>query len=191
MSNENDSRFAAAEQPKSGHGSALPERVRRDRPPARSGGRDSYTIGGDGGGADRAGALPEMPQRLSTPRRRAVDVSGREPKSDISSDPMFRRLQRQVSELEREVAVATRLAETKSEDTGTAVADARWSCSACGSLLGFYNSKEDVLRVRYKDHMLYVRVGVGGFVQVICRGCGAVNIQEYVESVGDSDTEEG
>lgn len=105
---------------------------------------------------------------------------------DLSTDPAFRRLQRQVAELEREVSVATRKAEEGSDESGSAVADARWSCSACGSLLGFYDPREDVLRVRYKDHMMYVRVGIGGFVQVICRGCGAVNTQEYVEEIAGS-----
>lgn len=120
-------------------------------------------------------------ESLQNQRRRVVDVS------DLSSDPVFRRLQRQVAELEREVSVASRRPSGSSEDSGSAVSDARWSCSACGSLLGFYDPTEDVLRVRYKDHMLYVRVGIGGFVQVICRGCGAVNTQEYVASVEGSE----
>jgi len=132
--------------------------------------------------------VSEVQGGLPRRRRRAVDVGDqdRDRDRDLSTDPAFRRLQRQVSELEREVSIAARrAAETGSEETGSVVADARWSCSSCGSLLGFYDPREDVLRVRYKDHMLYVKVGEGGFVQVICRGCGAVNTQEYVEEIDD------
>ena len=134
--------------------------------------------------------MPEMRDGVSARGRRVVDMSERR-STDLSSDPVFRRLQRQVAELEREVSIAARSTEGGSESSGSAVSDARWSCSACGSLLGFYDPKEDVLRVRYKDHMLYVRVGAGGFVQVICRGCGAVNTQEYVDEVDGSPSGEG
>lgn len=118
-------------------------------------------------------------------------MAERERGGDLSTDPAFRRLQRQVAELEREISIAARSSEERSEESGAAVADARWSCSSCGSLLGFYDPREDVLRVRYKDHMLYVRVGVGGFVQVICRGCGAVNTQEYVAEIAEPGGEAG
>jgi hypothetical protein len=65
------------------------------------------------------------------------------------------------------------------ERKGRVISDAAWKCKKCSSLLGFYDVATDVLRIRYKEHSAYIRVGQGGFVQLICRGCGDINTQEY------------
>jgi hypothetical protein len=39
------------------------------------------------------------------------------------------------------------------------VKDARWNCQKCGTLLAWYDPEKDMLRIRYKDHILYSRVG--------------------------------
>lgn len=57
--------------------------------------------------------------------------------------------------------------------------DAIWQCKKCQYFLGFYDIRSEILRVRYKEHLMYVRVGQGGFVQVFCRSCGEANTQEY------------
>lgn len=113
--------------------------------------------------------------------------------SDFEIDPKaFSRLQRQVSGIEREMGnIGREMASLASshgaadspsmEDVGGATKDARWPCSKCGSLLAFYDPGQDVLRVRYKDHTLYAHLGEGGWITVLCRGCGELNTQQWVE----------
>jgi hypothetical protein len=95
------------------------------------------------------------------------------------------RLLHRVALLETEVSLlgkAVSQYERPAEDAGSAPVnrDARWHCKKCGYLLGFYDVKDDVLRTRYKEHIVFVRAGVGGFVQIVCRGCSEVNTQQYV-----------
>lgn len=96
------------------------------------------------------------------------------------------RLQAQVAALTSElaklqgiVALGMRATDEEDEGKGRAVADAAWKCRKCRSLLGFYDVSNDVMRIRYKDHITFFRLGPGGFVQVICRGCGEINTEEY------------
>ena len=111
-------------------------------------------------------------------RSLAYDSSDR-PVSD--NDAAMRMMQARMGLLEREVSLlSTSDAPDQSEDSGAVNRDARWHCSKCGYLLGFYDVSDDVLRTRYKEHIVYVRVGDGGFVQVVCRGCSQVNTQGYV-----------
>lgn len=102
----------------------------------------------------------------------------------VSSSDLSK-LQQRVAELERELATVAAIAahgdaEKTDPSRGRAMADAIWHCVKCSALLAFYDVRSDVLRIRYKDHMVYVRVGDGGFAQIICRGCGEINTQEYV-----------
>lgn len=94
----------------------------------------------------------------------------------------LRMIKTRMTLLEREVAMlnTSEGAAQIQEDAGAVNRDARWHCSKCGYLLGFYDVGDDVLRTRYKEHIVYVRVGDGGFVQVVCRGCSQVNTQGYV-----------
>lgn len=50
-----------------------------------------------------------------------------------------------------------------------------WKCEGCRGLLGFYDEKRDVLRIRVKDFHVQVQVGTGGWVEVPCRRCGHPN----------------
>lgn len=117
-------------------------------------------------------------------RRREVPPPG---PSDSEAYEM-RSLRAQVQHLQQELtrlgqAVAAGnmrpMDEPEPEDRGSAVADAQWRCSKCKALLAFYDPRTDVLRIRYKDFVAFMRVGAGGFVQVLCRGCGEINTQEY------------
>ena len=76
--------------------------------------------------------------------------------------------------------------ENRREDVGPVNRDARWHCTKCGYLLGFYDLKDDVLRTRYKEHIVFVRCGEGGFVQVVCRGCAEVNTATGDSAPGDT-----
>lgn len=57
--------------------------------------------------------------------------------------------------------------------------DEIWNCRKCGARLGFYDPKADILRVRYKEHLLHTRLGPDGWVRVMCRGCGEDNQLDY------------
>lgn len=115
---------------------------------------------------------------MSTMRRR-VHHPGQSMEQPVNPDPEVGKLRARLGVLEREVALLARdlptTEHTPSQDSAPANRDARWHCQKCGYLLGFYDVREDVLRTRYKEHIVFVRCGEGGFVQVVCRGCSEVN----------------
>jgi RNase P subunit RPR2 len=97
----------------------------------------------------------------------------------------LRQLEQDIQKLQRIVADSA----DKSRDEDKAKSptlDATWQCKKCQYFLGYYDIRSDVLRVRYKEHLMYVRVGQGGFVQVFCRSCGEANTQEYTASAPSS-----
>lgn len=100
---------------------------------------------------------------------------------EIDPEVEIRRLRDRVGDLEQVVAASgtARRVDEDREDMGPAQKHARWNCRACGSLLGFYDHEADVMRIRYKDHVTFVRCGPGGFVQTLCRSCAQINTQEY------------
>lgn len=95
------------------------------------------------------------------------------------------RLQARLSTLEADLGKALALLSARTDEPadderrGRAVADVAWKCKKCSTLLGFYDADADVMRMRYKDDVSYVRVGEGGFIQKICRGCGEINTQAF------------
>ena len=91
----------------------------------------------------------------------------------------LRQLEQDIQKLARIVAEQSEKHRDEDRATG-ATTDAVWQCRKCSYLLGFYDIRSEVLRVRYKEHLMYVRVGLGGFVQVFCRSCGEANTQEFV-----------
>lgn len=54
--------------------------------------------------------------------------------------------------------------------------DQTWQCQKCGARLGFYDPAEDCLRIRHKDFVVWIQVGIGGAVSVPCRACSELNI---------------
>jgi len=56
-----------------------------------------------------------------------------------------------------------------------------WQCVACGARLGFYNEAEDTLRIRHKDLVIWIKVGIGGHCSIACRGCGELNTVNAAE----------
>lgn len=50
-----------------------------------------------------------------------------------------------------------------------------WKCEGCRALLGFYDEKADILRIRVKDFHVRVHASTGGWVEVSCRRCGHLN----------------
>lgn len=176
--------------------------------------------------------MPEMPNSDRTPgaeRNRPRGQGFALPKGDMrglrSSVPnpsgrevnvarQVQELQRDMEVLARHVAVPTTL---RDPSAGNAIRDQMWKCKCCNSLLAYYNPDDDLMRVKYKDLMLFARAGGArpesilssimaacelhqiemtedfletatqrvldsadyGFLQVICRGCGQINTQEY------------
>lgn len=100
--------------------------------------------------------------------RRVFDPAG--PAPDV------RGLAKRVAELEQLVATLSVPADDSDPER---VRDARWSCEKCSMLLAFYDRGEDVLRIRHKEYLAYVRIGVGGWIQVVCKACGHPNRQAY------------
>lgn len=112
--------------------------------------------------------------------RRRVHDPGQRNEQGVNVEAETGKLRARIGVLEREVAMLARDIPALERSTGKADSapvnrDARWHCTKCGYLLGFYDMREDVLRTRYKEHIVFVRCGEGGFVQVVCRGCSEVN----------------
>lgn len=55
------------------------------------------------------------------------------------------------------------------------IADVVWACERCSSRLALYDPIDDLLRVRHRDLLVQIKTGPGGWVRVICRGCGHIN----------------
>lgn len=49
--------------------------------------------------------------------------------------------------------------------------DAPVSCPKCGGLLGYYDTPADILRTRRGDHVVRMRLGVGGAIWIQCHRC--------------------
>ena len=119
-------------------------------------------------------------------RRRVFDPGDEVGAAPDGEQPMteqeardLRKLASRIGALERDVATLARdtqpMDQLQTDDAAPVNRDARWYCVKCGYLLGFYDVADDVLRTRYKEHIVFVRCGDGGFVQVVCRGCSHVN----------------
>lgn len=125
-------------------------------------------------------------------RRKVYDPNS---KSSLAQGPMddreIKRLTARVTEIEAELRVVSTAAASiiqtpeQPEDSGIVNRDVRWHCKKCGYLLAFYDKNQDVMRTRYKEHIVYMRAGVGGFIQIVCRGCSEVNTQEYAAAEDD------
>lgn len=64
------------------------------------------------------------------------------------------------------------------------VRDDVWACRRCGARLGIYDRADDTLRIRYKDHSVYVKPGIGGSTMVPCRRCAFQNKLEDTRDAG-------
>lgn len=47
-----------------------------------------------------------------------------------------------------------------------------WLCESCKSILGFLDTENTILRIKYKDLYAFIE---GGKVTMICRSCGKIN----------------
>ncbi len=113
------------------------------------------------------------------------------PASDAAGLQELRRrldaLDRRVSEHGEELHAAAKMREAPDDDAAAErVVDGIWDCRACGRRLGYYNREGDVLRVKYKGHITYVQLGIGGWVSAVCWGCGEMNRQDYTEDVSET-----
>lgn len=44
-------------------------------------------------------------------------------------------------------------------------------CPKCGSRVGYYDDSNEYVRARHKDHLVWMRLGVGGSIVIVCRKC--------------------
>ena len=102
-----------------------------------------------------------------------------------------RRLERQIHELQRDMAALARHVHVpvREESEGGAVRDQMWKCKSCSSLLGFYNPDDDVMRVKYKDLMVFARAGGVRPEEVVasiigsCELFGVEPSEDFIESI--------
>ena len=107
-----------------------------------------------------------------------------------SLESRMEKLERHLRGIDEEVNTISSLVSSQSENSvddsrGSANPDEIWCCRKCGSRLGFYDPESDLLRIRYKDFVTYIHIGVGGFVQVLCRSCSEMNTAEYESKEGE------
>jgi hypothetical protein len=93
-----------------------------------------------------------------------------------------------VDHLTHEVAGLTEAVErlVRGEDQATAPAgelrqlvDQLWFCERCGKRVAVMDVRTDVIRFKYKDLFLHVKVGTGGWVQTPCLSCGHLNVASF------------
>jgi DNA-directed RNA polymerase subunit RPC12/RpoP len=49
--------------------------------------------------------------------------------------------------------------------------DAPVQCPKCGSKVGYYDRDTDLVRTRHREHLVWMRMGPGGSIVIICRKC--------------------
>jgi len=69
--------------------------------------------------------------------------------------------------------------------------DQIWSCQKCKSRLAFYDTEADVIRTSWDGHIVHSRLGVGGYVSIVCRDCAEVNTLEYTPPAGQTGIQGG
>lgn len=110
--------------------------------------------------------------------RRVVEPAAA-PRPGVASEDDVRQLRARLLDLEQLVATLAATGDERDDGRVRAIRDAMWKCRKCSALLAFYDRETDVVRVRYKDHLVYAHVGPAGWIQVVCRGCGEPNEQRY------------
>lgn len=106
-------------------------------------------------------------------------------------DGILKGLQARLDGIEKDQESLGRIKRPHDPDESQLQVDEIWGCKKCGARLGFYDTTADVLRVRYKEQIVHVHVGVGGWITVLCRGCAEVNEIAYVPPKGCDPVEGG
>ncbi len=44
-------------------------------------------------------------------------------------------------------------------------------CEKCGSKVGYYDAETDLVRTRHREHLVWMRMGPGGSIVIVCRKC--------------------
>lgn len=107
---------------------------------------------------------------------------------------LFRPIQQRLDEMEkdqRSQSLTLQRALGRNKDPKNENEDQPWVCSKCKSRLGFYDKARDVLRSSYHGHIVHCRLGVSGYLSVICMECGEVNTLEYEPPAGSPPIREG
>lgn len=49
--------------------------------------------------------------------------------------------------------------------------DAAVPCPKCGAKVGYYDEAQDLVRTRHREHLVWMRMGPGGVIVIVCRKC--------------------
>jgi hypothetical protein len=98
--------------------------------------------------------------------------------SENNIDNRIGKIEKHLSNVEKEILQLTSLQNDFIKNK-VVLTDKIWNCSKCGSRLGIYDLKKDELRVRYRDLLLYLNVGVGGYLKLVCKSCSHINELNY------------
>ena len=122
---------------------------------------------------------------MTAPRPRSQEEQLRHVKSDVEHfvRQVEVRLDQFEGEMEQVVAALNMLVRAHNPDVddddhtlqAKAMLDAIWECESCQSRLAVVDGKKDEMRIKYRNHMIYVTPGEGGSVSIICRKCGRLN----------------
>lgn len=62
-------------------------------------------------------------------------------------------------------------------------------CAKCGTLNGYYDPDTDVVRVRSGAHLVFMRMGPGGSIEIMCRKCSNPVVVTYAPPDGAATAE--
>ena len=89
------------------------------------------------------------------------------------------RLESLISEMDQNLSHITQvigsIVKTSTEPVVIEMKGNIWFCESCGARLGIYDTDKEQLRIRYKEHIVYITPGHGGRVDTTCRRCSFVN----------------
>lgn len=88
-----------------------------------------------------------------------------------------------------ETALAALLSDGVGSDDAARAPDhhCTWTCDGCNYLLGVYDTETDVFRRTFKGDVIYITLGDGGHISVICRRCAQPNKldRETIDSMNE------
>lgn len=89
-------------------------------------------------------------------------------------------LKKQVANLEAELGDLSSVKDFF-EKENISPTDSICQCQKCGHKLGIYDKKSDELRIRYRELALYVTIGKGGNIKIICKNCSHIQQFNYID----------
>ena len=101
----------------------------------------------------------------------------------VSPEKRISRLEVLVAEMDQNLSKLTQIVGSMVNASPSAemkkdITNHIWFCHSCGARLGIYDRDKGQLRIRYKEHIVYITPGLRGKVEVPCRRCSFINLLE-------------